>query len=189
MKGKPIYWIISCWLFVFILNIYGWADKKMISLILPHHLDKLLINICGTYKIQRLDDLNNIGDFKDFFIGKGVNNPGLAEGDFDGNGLRDYAVLVRKCPKSTRGLFIVFLQVKKGQFQFAYIRLESFIDDIGISIEKPGIFEESGGTFGPGSTKKVNVENESILFCNIKACEIIYWDPKYKGLFEMWVSG
>jgi len=115
----------------------------------------------------------------------------IVEGDFNGDGLVDRAVLLVRCEGRRFGLF-AFLSSRSGQPK-AYLLHEDSIEllrRIGIQLVKPGRYETACGkkytdTCGHHNLPVIHLEHDAINYFQPESAEAyFYWDQA-TGKFDI----
>jgi hypothetical protein len=94
-------------------------DNDKVSL--PRNLLTALNECCSMYEIVRLNNLQK--DLQDYFVKSYPGaHPGMVEGDFDGDGTKDYALLLRtKRQKKLFERLVVFKSPKNRGFDIVFL--------------------------------------------------------------------
>lgn len=135
-------------------------------------------------------------DFDKEECGSAVGNPGLVEADFNGDGFKDFAVLLigktkqivewqGKNLKLMEVKLVAFLKNDQGRFQsFLIERMDEYYPlSLKIELQTPGEIQE----FLPSSeARSVKLKHPSILrhFCG-KSSGVFYWDEKKKNFQQI----
>ncbi len=157
--------------------------------------NELRMIVQGYFPKERIVESNDI-DSKSCQV---ASHPGWIEADFNGDGLRDYAVLLKgsvKQKKEWHGRELQLMEVKLVAFvqeaargRFRSIVLDSFEEyyPLGVDID----IQPKGWIREPPSIghKAVELKNPGILqyFCE-KSASVFYWDKKTNKFKRLWVG-
>ena len=119
----------------------------------------------------------------------------LVEGDFNGDGVADKAMLLVSKENRSVGLF-VFMSQAKGKFktyQLSIVKDASSLQANGISKALPGKYKSACGKgywqCKKGELSEISIETDAVNFFKSESAEsYFYWD-KHTGVFRrIWIS-
>ena len=124
-------------------------------------------------------------------------HPGLVEADFNGDGRKDYVVMLRggvekeleiqgKKYKSIDLMLVAFLKDESGSYKSSIIyKYDAGLPPFGVYIElhRPGVIQE----FGTDRTAKIKNPAVLLIHCE-KSSVVFYWDKQKKMFQEIWTG-
>lgn len=120
------------------------------------------------------------------------NPPVSIEGDFDGDGAMDRAMILKKKGKNEEGLY-VFLS-SSSKFKLLEKISGTDFNSMSISLQAKGTKVDSACKRGyeelcDGSPKEVGLETDGLWFVQCSAAaSIFYWDKKTQDFLRLWYS-
>lgn len=182
-KLKAFRMFIFIFPFLFIVNAIVMAEDTSVRICGNHKEIKELINAhFPDYVLMDIDELDAFAKdvFKKHYP---QSNPHLVCRDFDGNGLIDYALLLRNSKKKGKQtIFTIFLQSSHSYFKLAHhLNLEFYRDDVYIIPIEPGrLLSQTPATDAP--SKEIRLKNAAVELVYVgKAALAYYWDDKSKS--------
>jgi len=178
------------WLFLFVVplsfissNLFSEmsnSKSNVAKLKNPEEMEIIIKKDCSDCRIVQLRDLYE--DLQKYFQEKfPKSHPGFLHGDFNGDGIMDYAILIRfKSTKKTIEKFIVLLGKENNSFNQINIDQwddELYLNNLYLRIAKPGKIKE----FDSSRIIKLNLTGIELKLFE-SASQIYYWD---KGKFNI----
>ena len=165
-------------------------DCKFIKMISDSSLlevEKIVTRYFPNYMIRDKSELSNYAEV--YFMDRYKNcNPSITEGDMDGNGLIDYALILRN-RVDNKIVFVILIQNDKNNFQILYQKdLGSSGSEIFLRVIEPGEKISQTESFDIPK-KETTLENTGVELIVFEAAAIAYyWDKMSKSIQMIWTD-
>jgi hypothetical protein len=158
--------------------------KRCCCLVLPLHLNEVLSLFRGFHvlKVEERDP-----DTRAFLVAHfAKSNPSIIHADFDGDGLSDYAVLLKK-DKGTSARFVAVLCPVSGALKTVYdLDLTGSTGDVYLKRIPPGVRVSQTEAIEPETIAPVRLRSAGIQLVYFeKAAVVVFWNPKLHKMQEI----